>query len=50
MGVEVVQCAICLLAPVPPTLVHPLDLLIPSSGSLVLLGAGDGNKGINLLL
>jgi len=44
MGVQVVQRAICLLAPVPTALVHALNFFISSSRSLVLLGARNGDK------
>jgi hypothetical protein len=46
--VEVVQRTVGLLAAVPPTLVHALDLFVASAGALVLLGPGDGDEGVNL--
>jgi hypothetical protein len=48
MGVEVVQCAISLLTAIPSTLVHALNFFVTSARALVLLGAGNGNKGVNL--
>ena len=48
VGVQMVQRTIRLLTSVPPTLVHPLNLLIPTTGPLVLLRARDGNKGVYL--
>lgn len=48
VGIQVVQCAIGLLATVPAALVHALDLFISSTGTLVLLGTGDGDKGVDL--
>ncbi len=48
VGIQVVQCAISLLTTIPSTLVHALDLFVASSGTLVLLGAWDGNKGVDL--
>lgn len=49
VGVEMVQSAIGLFATIPAALVHALNLLVPSSGTLVLLRAGNGHKGVNLL-
>lgn len=48
VGVQVVQGAIGLLATVPAALVHALDFLVTSTGTLVLLGAGDGDEGVDL--
>lgn len=46
--IEMVQSTICLLATVPSTLVHALDLLVPTTGALVLLSTGNGDKGVDL--
>lgn len=46
--VQVVERAVSLFATVPTTLVHPLNLFIASSRSLVLLCARDGHERINL--
>jgi len=48
MGIEMIQCAISLLASVPSTLVHALDLFISSTRALVLLGTGNRNEGVDL--
>ena len=48
VSVEVVQGAVCLLAAVPSALVHAINLLVPSSGALVLLCARDGDEGVDL--
>lgn len=48
MCIKVIQGTISLLAAVPSALVHSLDFLISSSGSLVLLGAGNGDERVNL--
>lgn len=48
MSIEMVQGAICLLTSVPSTLVHTLDLLISTTGSLVLLGTRDWDERIDL--
>jgi hypothetical protein len=42
-----VQGSVGLLAPVPATLVHALNLLVAPARSLVLLRAGDGHKRID---
>lgn len=42
--VQVVQCTICLFTAIPSTLVHTLDFLIPTTGSLVLLRTGNRNE------
>lgn len=53
MGIEVIQCAVCLLA-VTATWegmiahVHALDVLPSSARSLGLLGSGNGDKGVHL--
>lgn len=49
MCVEMVQCAVSLLAAIPTTLVHALNLLISSTGSLMLLGTGDRNERVYLV-
>jgi hypothetical protein len=48
MGVEVVQCAIGLLASIVATLVHALNLLVASPGPLVLLCARNRDEAIDL--
>jgi len=48
VGVEVVQGTISLLAAVPSTLIHTLNFLITTSRTLMLLGAGNRNEGVNL--
>lgn len=48
VGIEVIECAVRLLATVPTTFVHPLDLFITPPRSLVLLCAGNGNERVNL--
>ena len=48
MGIEMVQRAISLLATIPATFVHALNFFIPSSGALMLLGAGNRDKGVDL--
>lgn len=48
MGVQMVQCAVGLLAAVPAALVHALDLLIASARSLVLLRTRNGHKAVDL--
>ena len=46
--VQVVEGTICLLAAVPAALVHALNLLIATTGPLVLLCTRDGNEGVDL--
>lgn len=48
VSIEMVQSTVSLLAAVPSTLVHALDLLITTSGAFVLLCARNRNEGINL--
>jgi hypothetical protein len=48
--VQVIERAICLLTTLPATLVHSLNLFISTTGTLVLLGTGNRNKGINLVV
>ena len=48
VGIEMVQCTISLLATIPPTFVHALDFFVTSTGTLVLLGAGNWDEGIDL--
>ena len=48
MRVQVVQCTICLLASLPPTFVHALNLLVAATGALVLLSTWDWNKRVDL--
>ena len=48
MGIQMIQCAISLLAAVPTTLVHALDFFVTSSRTLVLLGTRDRDERINL--
>ena len=42
-----VERAISLLAAIPATLVHALNFFVASSGTLVLLCAGDGNERVD---
>lgn len=46
--IQMVQRAISFFAALPPTLVHPLDFLVATTGPLVLLRAWDGHKGVHL--
>ena len=39
MGIQVIQRSVSLLTSIPTALIHALNFLIPSSRSLVLLGA-----------
>jgi len=48
VGIEMVQSAISLLTTVPSALVHALDFFVSSAGTLVLLGARNGDEGVNL--
>lgn len=48
MGIQMIERAICLLTPLPSTLVHALNLFIAPARSLMLLGAGDRDERINL--
>jgi uncharacterized membrane protein YkgB len=48
MSVKMIQSAISFLTTVPSALVHALDFFISSAGTLVLLGARDGDEGVNL--
>lgn len=48
VSVQMVERAICLLASIPATLVHALDLFISPARALVLLRAGDGHERVNL--
>lgn len=48
VGVQVVECAVSLFAAVPATLVHALDLLVATSGALMLLSTRDGDKRVDL--
>lgn len=48
VGVEMIQCAISLLAAIPSTLIHALNLLITTSRTFVLLCAGNWDERINL--
>lgn len=47
MCVEVVKRAVRLFAPVPTTFIHALDFLVASARALVLLGARDGDEGVD---
>ena len=49
MRVQVIERAICLLTTLPTTLVHSFDFFISAAGTLVLLGTGNGNEGIDLV-
>jgi hypothetical protein len=46
--IEMIQGTICLLTAIPATLVHSLNLLVSTTGSLVLLRARDRNKRVHL--
>lgn len=48
MGVQVVQSTICLLTSIPSALVHTLNLLITTAGTLMLLGTWDRNERVDL--
>lgn len=48
MGVKMVQRAISLLAAIPTTLVHALNLFVTSARALVLLGTRDRNERVDL--
>lgn len=48
MCIQVVQGTVRLFAPLMATLVHALDFFVPTSRTLVLLSAGDGDKGVDL--
>ena len=48
MGIQMIERAICLLTSLPSTLVHTLNLFIAPARSLMLLGAGNRDKRINL--
>ena len=48
MRIQVVERAICLLAPVPPALVHSLDFFVATTWPLVLLSTRNGDEGIDL--
>lgn len=46
--IEMVESAVGLLASVPATLVHALNLLVASARALVLLRSRDRNKRVHL--
>lgn len=48
MRIQMVQRAVSLLATLPSTFVHALDLFIATTGSLVLLSAGDWHERVDL--
>lgn len=48
VSIEMVKRSIRLLTPIPSTLVHALNLLIPSTRSLILGRTGDRDKRVNL--
>lgn len=48
MCIQVVERAICLLATIPPALVHSLNFFISTARSLVLLSTWNRNEGIDL--
>lgn len=48
MCIQMIQCAIGLLAAIPATLVHSLNFLISTTRPLVLLSARDRNKRVHL--
>lgn len=41
VGIEVIKRSISLLAAIPTTLIHPLDLLVTPPWALMLLGTGN---------
>jgi hypothetical protein len=45
--IQVIERAIGFLTPLPATLIHPLDLFKPSSRSLLLMCAGNGNERVD---
>lgn len=48
--VQVVECAVCLLAAIPAALIHTLDFFISTTRTLMLLGARNWNKAVNLIV
>jgi len=47
VSVQMIERAICLFAAIPTTLVHPLNLFVTPSGTLVLLRTRDRNKRVH---
>lgn len=48
VSIQMIKCAVGLLAAIPSALVHALNLLITSPGTLVLLRTGNRDEGIDL--
>lgn len=48
MRIQVVQCTVCLLASLPSTFVHTLNLFVATTRAFVLLGTWDRNEGVDL--
>jgi hypothetical protein len=48
MGIQVIKCAIGLLAAIPSTFIHALNFFITSPWAFVLLRAGDRDEGVYL--
>lgn len=48
MRIQMIQCSIRLLAPLPSTLVHALDLFVSATRALVLLRARNGDERVHL--
>lgn len=48
MRIQVVECPICFLAAMPSTFVHSLDLLVATTGALMLLSAWNRNERVDL--
>jgi hypothetical protein len=48
VSIQVIQSAVGFLATSPPAFIHAFYFFIASPGALVLLGAGNGHKRINL--
>ena len=46
--VQMIECPVRFLAALPATLVHALDFFITATRTLVLLGTGNGNEGVDL--
>ena len=45
--IEVIQGAVSFLTAIPATLVHSFDFFVPSTWSLLLVGAGNGHKRVD---
>ena len=48
--IQMVERAVCLFAAIPPTFVHSFNFLISAARSLMLLCAGNRDKGVDLQL